>query len=199
VNGVGTTVTVTAAGTGTSALFQFVDLSGGTNTNVSFNITATNISSAATNGSFTVNPASQSLQFQIGANANTSTITSNTLDVNLGNMSAQALGLQDSSGNNLIVTSAQAAQNAIGTVDNALSMLTTSRANVGSYENQLTYTMSTLQTESTNLQAAQSDIMDVNMAAAMTQFTQDQVLQQSGAAMLAQAQALPDLILKLLG
>jgi flagellin len=198
-------VTIVPGPNQSTLVFQFVDMAAG-GANLSFNVTASNITSTATSASYDILPPSEELQFQIGADANTVTAgtsvvnTSNTLSVTLGNMNAQALGLQDANGNNLDVSSSQqAAENAIQTVDNALSMLTTARANVGAYENQLTYTMSNLQTESTNLQAAQSDIMDVNMAQAMTQFTQDQVLLQSGAAMLGQAQALPDLILKLLG
>jgi flagellin len=205
VAGTAYSVTIVPGSNQSTLVFQFVDLSAG-GANVSFNVTASNITSTATTAVYDIQPPTEELQFQIGADANTVTSgtsvvnTSNTLSVALGNMNAQALGLQDASGGNLDVSSSQqAAENAIQTVDNALSMLTTARANVGAYENQLSYTMSNLQTESTNLQAAQSDIMDVNMAQAMTQFTQDQVLLQSGAAMLGQAQALPDLILKLLG
>jgi flagellin len=167
---------------------------------LSFNI-STSAAEATSSGSATFTVASDAsisnvLSFQVGSNQG----GSNELNVTLGNMSAENLGLQDAAGNNLDVSSsAAAAQNAITIVTNAINMQSTPRSSVGAYENQLSYTMSNLQTESTNLNSAQSDIMDVNMAQAMTSFTQDQVLEQSGAAMLSQAQALPDLVLKILG
>jgi flagellin len=195
------TATLTnVTGSTASLVFQFVgaQVSG---SNLSFNL-STSAAEASTSGAtatFTVaSDASISnvLSFQVGANQG----GSNELNVTLGNMNAKNLGLQDSAGNNLDVsTSAAAAQNAITIVNNAINMQSTARSNVGAYENQLSYTMTNLQTESTNLNSAQSDIMDVNMAQAMTSFTKDQVLAQSGAAMLSQAQALPDLILKILG
>jgi len=194
------TATLTNLTNSTSSLvFQFVgaDVSG---TALSFNV-STSAAEATSSGSATFTVASDAsisnvLSFQVGSNQG----GSNELNVTLGNMSAQNLGLQDAAGNNLDVsTSAAAAQNAITIVTNAINMQSTARSSVGAYENQLSYTMSNLQTESTNLNSAQSDIMDVNMAQAMTSFTQDQVLEQSGAAMLSQAQALPDLVLKILG
>lgn len=187
-------------GSTTSLVFQFVgaQVSG---SNVSFNLSTTAAEASTSGATATFTVASDAsitnvLSFQVGANQG----GSNELNVTLGNMNAKNLGLQDSAGNNLDVSSsAAAAQNAITIVNNAINMQSTARSNVGAYENQLSYTMTNLQTESTNLNSAQSDIMDVNMAQAMTSFTKDQVLAQSGAAMLSQAQALPDLILKILG
>ena len=195
------TATLTNLTNSTSSLvFQFVgaNVSGSA---LSFNV-STSAAEATTSGAtatFTVASTasiSNVLSFQVGSNQG----GSNELNVTLGNMSAQNLGLQDAAGANLDVSSsAAAAQNAITVVTNAINMQSTARSSVGAYENQLSYTMSNLQTESTNLNSAQSNIMDVNMAQAMTSFTKDQVLAQSGAAMLSQAQALPDLILKILG
>lgn len=198
---IATATLANVVGSNTSMIFQFVGATATTaaNQQVSFNVSVSE-ATAATVSSVTFSVAAATttgqLSFQVGANQG----GSNELNVNLGNMNAQSLGLQDGKGATLDVSSsANAAQNAITVVNNAINMLSSARSNVGAYENQLSYTMSNLQTESTNLQAAQSSIMDVNMAQAMTQFTRDQVLSQSGAAMLAQAQALPDLVLKLLG
>jgi flagellin len=50
-----------------------------------------------------------------------------------------------------------------------------------------------------NLQASNAQIEDTNMASEMSNFTQDQVLVQAGVSMLAQANQIPDYVLKLLG
>ncbi len=59
--------------------------------------------------------------------------------------------------------------------------------------------MDNLSTYSENLTSAQSTIQDVDMAAEMTEFTKDQILEQSGISMLSQAEQNPQAVLKLLG
>ena len=61
------------------------------------------------------------------------------------------------------------------------------------------YTMNNLSTYSENLTSAQSTIQDVDMASEMTEFTKDQILEQSGISMLSQAEQNPQAVLKLLG
>ncbi len=68
----------------------------------------------------------------------------------------------------------------------------------GAIQDRIQYTQSNLEVYSQNLTAAVSDLVDVNMATEMTNFTKDQVLQQAGVAILAQANQLPDATLKLL-
>jgi flagellin len=68
----------------------------------------------------------------------------------------------------------------------------------GAVQDRLQYTMANLSTYEQNLTSANSTIMDVDMASAMTNFTSEQVLQQAGTAMLSQAQKLPDAVLSLL-
>jgi flagellin len=68
----------------------------------------------------------------------------------------------------------------------------------GAVQDRIQYTQSNLEVYSQNLTAAVSDLTDVNMATEMTNFTKDQVLQQAGVAILAQANQLPDATLKLL-
>ncbi|HUY86172.1 MAG TPA: flagellin, partial [Acidimicrobiales bacterium] len=65
-------------------------------------------------------------------------------------------------------------------------------------QQQLTAFVQDLQTTSTNVQSANSTVVDVNMAQEMSSFTTDQILLQSGLSMLGQAQANPTLVLKLL-
>ena len=67
----------------------------------------------------------------------------------------------------------------------------------GSVQNRLQYTQSNIEVYTQNVSAANAAIKDVNMAEAMANFTKEQVLQQAGVAILAQANALPQAVLKL--
>ncbi len=68
----------------------------------------------------------------------------------------------------------------------------------GAVQDRIQYTQANLEVYSQNLTSAVSALVDVNMATEMTNFTKDQVLQQAGVAILAQANRLPDATLKLL-
>ena len=72
-------------------------------------------------------------------------------------------------------------------------------ATLGAVQNRLQYTSDAISTTEQNLSASNSRIKDVDMATEMTMLTQQQILQQAGTAMLAQANAQPQLVLKLLG
>ena len=72
-------------------------------------------------------------------------------------------------------------------------------ADLGAVQNRLSYTLDNLSTYSENLSSAQATIQDVDMASEMTEFTKDQILQQSGISMLSQAEQNPQAVLKLLG
>lgn len=86
----------------------------------------------------------------------------------------------------------------IKTIDEALNEVTKAAGEYGSVQNRIQYTEANLEVYSQNLQSAVSGIVDVNMAAEMTNFTKEQVLQQAGVAILAQANHLPEAVLKLL-
>ncbi len=86
----------------------------------------------------------------------------------------------------------------IKSIDEALGKVTTAAGEFGSVQNRIQYTEANLEVYSQNLQSAVSGVVDVNMAAEMTNFTKEQVLQQAGVAILAQANHLPDAVLKLL-
>jgi flagellin len=87
----------------------------------------------------------------------------------------------------------------VKTIEEALNKVTAAAGSFGSVQNRIQYTESNLEIYSQNLSAAVSGIVDVNMAAEMTKFTSDQVLQQAGVAILAQANQIPDAVLKLVG
>jgi flagellin len=84
-------------------------------------------------------------------------------------------------------------------IDGAINAVSTAAGEFGSVQDRLQYTQSNLEIYSQNLAAANSSIKDVNMAEAMTNFTQEQVLQQAGTAILSQANSLPQAVLKLVG
>ena len=70
--------------------------------------------------------------------------------------------------------------------------------NIGAYQNRLQYTIDNLSTSITNFTASESTIQDVDMASEISSFTKEQILQQAGMAMLAQANSIPQQILTLL-
>ena len=72
------------------------------------------------------------------------------------------------------------------------------RANLGALQNRLENTISNLQIQAENLQAAESQISDVDVATEMTQFVRNQILTQSAVAMLSQANTLPQMALQLM-
>ena len=72
------------------------------------------------------------------------------------------------------------------------------RAKLGAYQNRLDHAIANLDVSSENITEALSRIEDVNMASEMTMFTQKNVLQQAGTAMLAQANEMPQTVLSLL-
>ena len=88
---------------------------------------------------------------------------------------------------------------AISEIDAAINAVSKAAGEFGSVQDRLQYTQSNLEVYSQNLAAANSAIKDVNMAEAMTNFTQEQVLQQAGTAILSQANSLPQAVLKLVG
>jgi flagellin len=84
-------------------------------------------------------------------------------------------------------------------IKNAINQLASDRATVGANEERLSYTSAQLGTLNNNLAAAKSNITDVDVAQESTNYAQENILVQSGTAMLAQANAMPQSILKLLG
>ncbi len=87
---------------------------------------------------------------------------------------------------------------ALATIDAALQAIATTGAQLGAYQNRFQAAIQGLNTDSTNLQSARSGIQDTDYAAATTQLSQAQILQQAGTAMVAQANTIPQNILTLL-
>ena len=87
---------------------------------------------------------------------------------------------------------------AINAMDSALSAINAGRADLGAYQNRFSSAISNVQTTSENLTASRSRIVDTDFAAETATLSRNQVLQQAGTAMLAQANAMPQSVLALL-
>ena len=96
------------------------------------------------------------------------------------------------------ITSISGAQQALTDVKAAISQLASDRANIGSNEESLTYYGNQLTALKNNLSAANSQITDVDVATESTIYARNNILVQSGTAMLAQANSQPQSVLKLL-
>jgi flagellin len=83
-------------------------------------------------------------------------------------------------------------------IDAAIDNISAQRAQFGAVQNRLDHTLNNLSIYQENLQASESRIRDVDMASQMVEFTKLQILQQSGTAMVAQANQLPQSVLQLL-
>jgi len=96
------------------------------------------------------------------------------------------------------ITSVSGSLKALTDVKAAISQLASDRANIGSNEESLSYYGNQLSTLKNNLSAANSQITDVDVATESTNYAKENILVQSGTAMLAQANSMPQSVLKLL-
>ena len=97
------------------------------------------------------------------------------------------------------VSTQEAAQKSLEAITLAIVSKDKIRAHLGAMQNRLENTITNLNTQAENLQAAESRISDVDVATEMTQFTREQILTQSAVAMLSQANSLPQMAMKLIG
>ncbi len=88
---------------------------------------------------------------------------------------------------------------AIGTIDDAITSVNNMRSDVGAYVNRLEHAINNISNQEFNTQDAESRIRDVDFATESTQFTKSQILSQSATSMLAQANAVPQGALSLIG
>ena len=140
---------------------------------------------------------SQALQFQIGANAD------QFVSIGLGNVQTNRLGTTASSSvaslAKIDVTTATGANEAIKVVDEAIRQVAVQRAQLGAFQvNTLNSTERYLGVGIENLSASESQIRDTNVAQEVTKLTKNQILQQAGTSVLAQANSAPQMVLRLL-
>jgi flagellin len=129
------------------------------------------------------------LAFQVGID----TTSNDRLTISIATSSASALGIGTST-----ISSTAGADAAIAALDTAIQRVSTRRAGLGAMQNRLATTMSNIETYSTNLSAANSRIVDVDVAEETANLTKNQILMQAGTAMLAQANQGPSMALQLL-
>jgi len=139
-------------------------------------------------------PSGRVMQLQVGANMDQNS------RIYVGDMTASALGLIDSQGNEgkISISTPEEANLAIGTVDNALKIVSKQRADLGAYQNRFEMAAQGVAIAAENTQAAESRIRDANMASKMVDFTRESILTQTGTAMLAQANMRTQSVLQLL-
>jgi flagellin len=134
------------------------------------------------------------MQLHVGANMDQNA------RIYVGDMSATALGLTNSQGDagKISISDPEEANMAIGSVDNALRIISKQRADLGAYQNRFEIAAQGVAVAAENIQAAESRIRDANMASKMVDYTRDSILTQTGTAMLAQANLRPQSVLQLL-
>jgi flagellin len=141
------------------------------------------------NGISLLSGAAASRNFQVGIG----TAATDRIAVSFGGADATQLAVSGGD-----VTSFANAQTAITAIDTAIQSLSTVRENFGSAMNRLSFAVSGLQAQQTNMSAAVSRIRDVDIASETAKMSQNNVLSQAGAAILAQANQTPQLALQLL-
>ena len=135
-----------------------------------------------------------SMWFHIGANMDQRT------QVYIGTMSAMALGLKGAQGSeeSISIADPETANATLGSVDAALLTVTKQRADLGAYQNRFEMAAKGVNIAAENTQAAESRIRDTDMASEIVEYTKNQILTQSGTAMLSQANSQSQNVLALL-
>ncbi|MDR2491629.1 MAG: flagellin [Spirochaetaceae bacterium] len=114
-------------------------------------------------------------------------------------MTAKSLGMRNAISDEILtIESPDDANRSIGVLDLALKMVSKQRADLGAYQNRLEHAIRGIDIGAENMQAAESRIRDTNMANEMVEYTKNQILNQSGTAMLAQANQRSQTVLQLL-
>jgi len=187
-------ITLTAIGASGTEVMNFgslgvkltvVGATGGTAANLSTDLAALTVTTGATAGA----------TFQIGANEGDSLAVSfadarvsTALTTAITNFTAAIGG----------ATFVAMAGSLITAADNEIGTISTVRGNFGAVQNRLSHTIASVSVASENLNASQSRIKDLDIAAEMVTFTKTQILQQAGTAVLAQANSAPQNVLTLL-
>jgi len=119
--------------------------------------------------------------------------------INSATASSLGVGNQAAEGAGFSISTQAAAQSALVALDEAIASKDRIRAAIGAIQNRLENTITNLSIQAENLQASESRISDIDVATEMTEFVRNQILAQSGVAMLSQANSLPQLAVQLLG
>jgi len=128
------------------------------------------------------------LKFQVG-HANTA---NDSIEVKIDGIDSTDLSMASQ-----VVSSYSDATTALDAINTAIDTVATSRAKLGASQNRLEFAGANIATQMENAEAARSTLMDLDVAAEMSIFTSNQILQQAGVSMLAQANQMPQNLLRL--
>jgi len=138
------------------------------------------------------NTPTASMWFHIGANMDQRE------QVFIGTMTSRGIGMKVvATGSTVSISTPEKSNQTIGLVDQALTMVSKQRADLGAYQTRLEFATKGLMSGYENMQAAESRIRDTDIAEQMVDFTKNQILVQTGTAMLAQANLMPQSVLQL--
>lgn len=144
------------------------------------------------NGSFT------GVSFQVGAQATADDVITFSITGTTAGFSASDLGVDSGTVDLTNVTDQASTSAALSAIDDALDAIDSTRAGLGAVQNRFQNTINNLQNIAENSEASRGRIMDTDFAAETAALTKNQVLQQAGTAILAQANQLPSAVLSLL-
>ena len=143
-------------------------------------------------GSFT------GVSFQVGAQATADDVITFSITGTTAGFSASDLGVDSGAVDLTGVTDQATTSAALSSIDAALDAIDSTRAGLGAVQNRFQNTINNLQNIAENSEASRGRIMDTDFAAETAALTKNQVLQQAGTAILAQANQLPSAVLSLL-
>ena len=118
----------------------------------------------------------------------------NQMTVSIEDMHSKALGLQY-----VDISTQKGGAEALDSIKKAINLVSDTRGNMGALQNRLDHTINNLGVMRENIQNAESNIRDTDVAEEMMNYTKNNILNQSAQAMLAQANQLPQGVLQLLG
>jgi len=133
--------------------------------------------------------------FQVGATNS----TDNQINLKFKGAYSGCLAVSSGATGGININTASNAAAAMNAIDTALTSINAFMGEVGTYQNRLQYTTENLAVTIENYSASESTIRDVDMAFEVMNFTKNQIIQQAGMAMMAQANQAPQQILSLLG
>ena len=194
----------TATGTGGLA----ATIANSLNANTSFSGAGYTATANTTTGAITISSTSTTAFTATGTfgavtGTGSATVTGLALGTSTATAASKGTGTPTASSNaqylsGVNVTTVDQSNLTLISIDNALQQIATSGAALGAYQNRFQAAVSGLQTDSQNLSAAKSQIVDTNYAQATSNLSKAQILQQAGTAMVAQANTIPQNILTLL-
>lgn len=178
------TFTITGSGSGTTATFTSADLQKmvGSDGKIDLNKFAEEVNKLS--GKTGVSAA-------VKDNGELEMISANKFTTKVGTATATSASMKSISMADIDMSTQAGANKALLAIDSSLKQIDSQRADLGALQNRLSSTISNLENISENSAAGRSRIMDVDFAKETTNMTKQQILQQAGGAMLAQAKALP--------